>query len=110
MANLVRAARSVIVFPEGTRSADGSVGRFKGGIFLLAIDSTLPVLPVSIARSRFVMMKGQLMVSPEEVSVTVHPPIAHDRDHARTCARILPRRFATVIRRDADEPSTGAGS
>jgi 1-acyl-sn-glycerol-3-phosphate acyltransferase len=75
MAALVRAARSLIVFPEGTRSADGRVGRFKGGIFLLAIDSGLPVLPISVARSRFVMTKGRLMVCPEEVAVTVHAPM-----------------------------------
>ena len=30
---------SLMVFPEGTRSVDGRVGRFRGGIFLLAIES-----------------------------------------------------------------------
>lgn len=105
MANLVAAARSLIVFPEGTRSLDGSVGRFKGGIFLLAIDSTLPVLPISIARSRFVMMKGRLMVCPEAVTVTIHPPIATigiTREQARSFAE----QVREVIRRDADEPPT----
>jgi 1-acyl-sn-glycerol-3-phosphate acyltransferase len=76
MAALVRAARSVIVFPEGTRSVDGTVGRFKGGIFLLAIDAGLPVVPVTIEGSRFVMKKGRLMVCPGEVTLTVHPPVA----------------------------------
>ncbi len=33
-----RRSQSLIVFPEGTRSVDGTVGRFKGGIFLVAID------------------------------------------------------------------------
>ena len=69
MAQLVSAARSLIVFPEGTRSVDGAVGRFKGGTFLLAIDSALPVVPVSIARQPFVMMKGRLMVCPGEVTL-----------------------------------------
>jgi 1-acyl-sn-glycerol-3-phosphate acyltransferase len=103
MASLVAAARSVIVFPEGTRSIDGTVGRFKGGIFLLAIDSALPVLPVSIARSRFVMTKGRLMVRPAEVSVTIHPPMATTgitREHARDFAAEV----REVIRRGADEP------
>lgn len=103
MGTLVAAARSVIVFPEGTRSVDGRVGRFKGGIFLLAIDAALPVLPVSIARSRLVMMKGQLMVRPDEVSVTIHPPIATDgitREQARDFAADI----REVIRRGADEP------
>jgi len=103
MASLVAAARSVIVFPEGTRSVDGAVGRFKGGIFLLAIDSALPVLPVSIARSRFVMMKGELTVRPDEVSVTIHPPIATD-EIAREDARAFAAEVREVIRRGADEP------
>jgi 1-acyl-sn-glycerol-3-phosphate acyltransferase len=103
MGGLVRAARSVIVFPEGTRSIDGTVGRFKGGIFLLAIDGSLPVLPVSIARSRFVMLKGQIMVCPEEVTVTVHEPMSTagiTRERAREFAEDVRR----VVRQDVDEP------
>ncbi len=103
MANLVAAARSVIVFPEGTRSVDGSVGRFKGGIFLLATDSALPVLPVSIARSRFVMAKGRLMVMPADVDVTIHPPIATN-GITREQARSFADQVREVIRRGADEP------
>src|SRR5262249_48730224 len=38
MARLVGEAHSLIVFPEGTRSVDGEVARFKGGLFLLAVD------------------------------------------------------------------------
>ena len=94
MASLVAARARVIVFPEGTRSADGTVGRFKGGIFLLAIDSSLPVLPVSIARSRFVMTKGRLMVRPEEVTVTVHRPIS-----TTGVTRERAREFAEEVRR-----------
>jgi 1-acyl-sn-glycerol-3-phosphate acyltransferase len=103
MAALVRAARSLIVFPEGTRSADGRVGRFKGGIFLLAIDSSLPVLPISVARSRFVMAKGRLMVCPEEVVVTVHAPMA-TTGISREQAREFAEQVREVVRRGVDEP------
>ena len=103
MATLIRSARSLIVFPEGTRSVDGSVGRFKGGIFLLAIDSSLPVLPVSIARSRFVMTKGQLMVRPEEVVVTVHEPLTTD-GITREDARAFAEQVRAVVRQSVDEP------
>jgi 1-acyl-sn-glycerol-3-phosphate acyltransferase len=103
MASLVDGARSVIVFPEGTRSADGTVGRFKGGIFLLAIDSSLSVLPISIARSRFVMGKGRLMVRPGEVAVTVHPPVSTS-GVTRERAREFADEVRTIIRRDVDEP------
>jgi 1-acyl-sn-glycerol-3-phosphate acyltransferase len=103
MASLVRAARSLIVFPEGTRSTDGRVARFKGGIFLLAIDSSLPVLPVSIARSRFVMAKGHIMVCPEEVTVTVHTPLS-TTGISRERARDFAEEVRSVVRRGVDEP------
>jgi 1-acyl-sn-glycerol-3-phosphate acyltransferase len=103
MAGLVRAARSLVVFPEGTRSTDGRVARFKGGIFLLAIDNSLPVLPVSIARSRYVMAKGHIMVCPEEVIVTVHEPMA-TTGIARERAREFAEQVRTVVRHGVDEP------
>jgi 1-acyl-sn-glycerol-3-phosphate acyltransferase len=80
---------SLIVFPEGTRSVDGSVARFKGGMFLVAIDAGLPVVPISIARSRFVMLKGRLMTCPGDVTVTIHdvlPTAGIGRQGAREIA------------------------
>lgn len=75
MARLVREGSSLIVFPEGTRSVDGAVGRFKKGSFAVAVDAQLPVVPVSVAGSRHVMQKGRLMVCPGDVLLTVHAPL-----------------------------------
>ena len=75
MRRLVGESSSLVVFPEGTRSVDGAVRRFKKGPFLVAIDAGLPVVPVSIAGSRHVMKKGRLMVCPGEVHLTLHEPI-----------------------------------
>jgi 1-acyl-sn-glycerol-3-phosphate acyltransferase len=108
MAHLVSAARSVVVFPEGTRSVDGSVGRFKGGTFLLAIDAGLPVVPVSIAGSRFVMRKGRLMVCPGRVTLTVHPPMSTS-GVSREQAREFADRVREVVRPSVDEPGDAAG-
>ncbi len=51
---------TVLVFPEGTRSADATLGRFNRGAFRLAKDSGVPVLPVAVYGSHFVMSKGSL--------------------------------------------------
>ena len=75
VAQLVRHGHSLIVFPEGTRSIDGQVGRFKGGLFLVAVESGLPVVPVAVVGSRHVMRKGRLMTCPGEVDLVVHAPI-----------------------------------
>jgi len=93
MKRLVSEGHSLIVFPEGTRSVDGVVGPFKKGSFLVALDAQLPVVPVTIARSRFIMRKGRLMVSPGEVTLTVHDPVA-----TAGVARAQARRFADQIR------------
>jgi 1-acyl-sn-glycerol-3-phosphate acyltransferase len=78
MARLVGESSSLIVFPEGTRSLDGTIGRFKKGPFVVAIDAHLPVVPVSIDGSRHVMRKGRLMVRPADVVLTIHAPMPID--------------------------------
>jgi 1-acyl-sn-glycerol-3-phosphate acyltransferase len=72
---LVSKGLSLIVFPEGTRSLDGRVGRFKAGSFLLAIQAGLPLVPLSVAGSRHVMRKGRLMTCPGHVTLTIHQPV-----------------------------------
>jgi 1-acyl-sn-glycerol-3-phosphate acyltransferase len=66
---------SLIVFPEGTRSRDGFLGKFKGGGFLLALQTGLPIVPISVVGSRHVMRKGQLTTKPGRVTLVVHAPI-----------------------------------
>lgn len=75
MQRMTQQGASLYVFPEGSRTADGRVGRFKGGIFLLAIETGLPIVPVSVINSRVVMPKGRLMVCPATVRVVVHEPV-----------------------------------
>ena len=99
MARLVSGAKSLVVFPEGTRSVDGTVARFKAGMFLVAIDAGLPVVPVSIAGSRHVMLKGRLMTCPGRVTLTVHEPIP-TAGVGRQGARDLAERVRKVVIRD----------
>ena len=66
---------SLIVFPEGTRSADGHVGPFKGGSLYPGVQAGLPIVPLSVAGSRHVMRKGRLMTCPGHVELTIHDPI-----------------------------------
>lgn len=72
---LVGQGLSLIIFPEGTRSQDGKVGIFKAGSFLLAIEAQLPIVPISVDGTRYVMRKGRLMTCPGHATLVVHPPI-----------------------------------
>ena len=85
---------SLIVFPEGTRSRDGRVGRFKGGSFYLALESGLPVVPLSVVGSRHVMLKGRLATYPGHVRLIVHEPIQTEGLSGHD-----PRAFGEQIRR-----------
>lgn len=66
---------SLIIFPEGTRSRDGRVGPFKGGLFYLAMQAGLTIVPISVVGSRHVMRKGEVTTRPGDVRVVVHDPI-----------------------------------
>src|SRR5881396_2728155 len=73
--SLVSEELSLIIYAEGTRSANGHVARFKAGSFLLAIEAGLPIVPVAVIGTRQVMPKGRLRTEPAEVTLIVHDPI-----------------------------------
>ena len=66
---------SLIIFPEGTRSRTGMLGKFKGGSIMLAMQAGLPLVPISVIGSRHVMKKGELTTKPGDVRLIVHEPI-----------------------------------
>ncbi len=70
---------SIIVFPEGTRSADGEVRRFKKGAFMLALEAECPVVPVGIEGSRAIMQKGSFRIRKGDIHVRIGAPIELDR-------------------------------
>jgi 1-acyl-sn-glycerol-3-phosphate acyltransferase len=109
MKRLVSESHSLIVFPEGTRSVDGTVGRFKKGSFLVAIDAGLPIVPVSVSGSRHVMTKGQLMVRPGDVRVTIHEPLP-TADVRRQDVIEFGNRVRAIVRSGVDEPRRPAAA
>jgi 1-acyl-sn-glycerol-3-phosphate acyltransferase len=97
---LLTSGLSLIVFPEGTRSIDGRVGRFKAGSFLLAIQAHVPIVPLSIVGSLDVMKKGRLRVEPGEVTLVVHPPMTTSSDEFPPTvagARVLAERVRQMV-------------
>ena len=96
VSGLMRRGHSLLVFPEGTRSADGRLSAFKRGLFVVAVEAGLPVVPVAVISSRHVMMKGRLMTCPGEVEVVVHEPIP-TRDLRRHDVRVLADRAHGII-------------
>jgi len=81
---LVSEGLSLIIFAEGTRSADGHVARFKAGSFMLAIEAQLPIVPLAVIGTRKTMPKGRLRTEPADVQLVVHDPIVPPRIDAPT--------------------------
>jgi 1-acyl-sn-glycerol-3-phosphate acyltransferase len=65
----------LVLFPEGTRSRDGSLLPFKKGPFFLAMASGAPVVPVTIAGATRMLPKGSIRLRSGTVTVTFHPPL-----------------------------------
>ena len=66
---------STVIFPEGTRSRNGEVGRFKRGAFQIALDLGLPVIPLSLSGCFDVLPKGKPFVNRHPVHMHIGEPI-----------------------------------
>lgn len=110
--DLLEQGDAVLIFPEGTRSPDGRVQRFRRGAGLIARAAGCPVLPVSIDGSRLLWQKGsrlpRLWGGP--VRVRIGAPLTFDRT---TTAEDLVARLRDVIldlRGTRDQDSAGDGA
>jgi 1-acyl-sn-glycerol-3-phosphate acyltransferase len=74
-AQKIRDGMSVVIFPEGSRSPDGSIQPFKKGGFSLAIKSKVPIVPISISGSRDIMPKDRLTATSGKIQMFVDHPI-----------------------------------
>ncbi len=74
-AEQVRSGRSIVVFPEGTRSPDGLVHPLKKGPFYLTEMAEVPIVPVGIRGTRAVLSRDGVLVHPGSVQVTFGRPL-----------------------------------
>lgn len=96
---LVSEGLSLIIYAEGTRSANGHVARFKAGSFLLAIRAGLPIVPLAVIGTRRIMPKGRLRTEPAQVTLVVHDPIQPPALEAPTTndAKLLAKRVHGIV-------------
>lgn len=74
-AEVVKAGIHMTVYVEGQRSRDGKLLPFKKGPFYLAEECQVPVVPVTIQGTHYVMPKGRFSIRPGVVNVIFHQPI-----------------------------------
>ena len=87
---------SFLIFPEGTRSVDGRLHRFRRGGFFLAIAGGAPIVPVTIRGTFELMPKGRFGAKRGNVSVVFHPPVPVDGYSERNVAELVEKVTAAV--------------
>ncbi|MFB8349279.1 lysophospholipid acyltransferase family protein [Streptomyces niveus] len=102
MADGLRAGRTVVLFPEGTRGADGAVGAFHRGALVLAERAGVPVVPVGITGTdRLLPKHGRLRPSLVRVRIGEPLPPAASPEDARAAVAALHARTGTEPPRDS---------
>ena len=80
---------SIVVFPEGTRSEDGSIGDFKKGSQLLAQRAAIPMVPITIIGTRSIIRKGSMIIHPGPIQIIISPHVTLDTKNAKKGDKIL---------------------
>ena len=80
---------SIAMFPEGTRSKSGEIGRFKQGAFALAKEAGVEILPVVLHGTRDVLKKNYMVNWRNSLSVSVLPPISAEKVQSMESAELI---------------------
>jgi 1-acyl-sn-glycerol-3-phosphate acyltransferase len=110
LAGFLAEGNCVGLFPEGTRSPDGAVGSFRGGLELLLRRSGAPVVPVGIDGGHRALPRGAFLPRPRKVVVRVGAPWTAARVLANGGIDALRAEVAALARAPLRDPaSDGSG-
>lgn len=74
----IKSGTSIVIYPEGTRSYNKELQRFKSFSFAFLQDARVRVVPIAIEGSINIQKKGSKLIRPGEVKVTILPPIGFE--------------------------------
>ncbi len=104
----IRKGDSVLIFPEGTRTRDGTLGAFKKGGFHLAVNAGVPIVPVALRGTRALMPRGSYLLRAGTVTAIIGDPIPTAGLSAEEKAALHDRVRAIVGDMWGDRPSSSA--
>jgi 1-acyl-sn-glycerol-3-phosphate acyltransferase len=102
----LKGGASIVIFPEGSRTPTGKMGKFKKGAYQMALDLKLPIVPITINGSYEVMPVGSRRLNPHRMELIIHDPIPVDATDVENI-----REVAVKIREltDKSKETIGAG-
>src|SRR3990170_2024617 len=88
--------KSIIVYPEGTRTTTGDLLRFKNGAFFIAVRSGLPILPTAIEGSFQAWLPGARIIRGGPVTVAIGAPLSTQNLTVADAPRLRDQTRATI--------------
>lgn len=88
----LKAGHNMTFFPEGTRTPDGRLGRFRSGAFYAAIQADVPVVPMCIYGSYGFLRKGTKTLRYSPISIKLLPPVYPDKYRAMESGHVQMRK------------------
>jgi len=87
---------SIMIFPEGTRSKGGQLGKFRGGAFILAEKTGVPIVPIAITGTGDVFSQGPFFFRKVvTMTVTILDPVQpQEADNPKAMGRLVRQRVA----------------
>ena len=107
-AERIKAGASVLIFPEGTRSADGRIQAFKKGGFHLAVKSGCDIVPITIINSRNIVQKGSMRINSGKITMSIGKPLGvkgyGKRNLEQLMARVRDSMISEMSENESIEP------
>ncbi len=105
--SLLEEGKTVLIFPEGTRSTDGQIAEFKSAVGHLALHHKIDILPVWVGGTHAALPKGATLPRRRDVSARIGPPLRYEElrrltqgmrmaDAARVVARLTEKAVRTL--------------
>lgn len=98
MAEVLRKKKNLIIFPEGTRTKDGTLGEFKKTFAILSRELNVPVVPVTIRGAFEALPKGSIFPKPfKKIRVEFHPPVYPENHSYESLSDLVKNKIEKVV-------------
>lgn len=93
---IVKRGQNIIIAPEGTRSLDGKIGKFKKGGFKIAERYDIPIISITMIGNRYCNPKGAMTIVPGTVKIVISQSVkVSDYDNLTLCIEDVREKMVT---------------